>query len=615
LHVSGTSVRVSFQLGPWRSPRSKGWQEAYDALVAGLHDAGASIYGVLEAGLAGGKVGSASWRHRFAANAADVVARYADRIPAFEALPGPNQPALDGSPRVPAAAFGRVLAEVYRSVKDLEQGRKIELVAGAIAQYDDGPAYLARVIEAGMKSAAWEAARGASRTGRPFDAVAAWLDLPSDPGAIPAGRLDAQIAALLHALSPLDTAGSLPVYVSGLTRQVRGQGDFGGAEIGAALADLRRSQPQVRIAASEAAASGPSFATPEEIGPAISLTFAVFSVPDLTAAFEIPAEVPTVDGFEFPVGRRDVADPGQAGYAMTTSLADPGYYAKYNNAWHPGEDWAAFGGCDASLGEPVYAIADGLVVSRDYFTPSWGRIILIRHTLRNGTTVWSQYAHLDSSLVEENAVVRRGQQIGAIGKGANNAFCAHLHFEIRNGDLKPDTWFPLVRDKARVLANYLSPAAFISAHRPTAFPDYRGIIVDNEPRQQEAGTFTRAETPDHWVRSYFGWNDTADVTYASTVETDWGEWRPRLPAAGRYEAQAWIPSRHATTRNAVYTIHHVGGLTARPVDQAALNDEWISLGTYDFGLEGALVRLTDKTGEADSARLEVCFDAVRWLPA
>ena len=407
----------------------------------------------------------------------------------------------------------------------------------------------------------------------------------------------------------------MPVYVSGLSRLTRGRGDFGGEDIRAALAELGQTQPQVRIAVREATASGPAFATPEEIERPTAFTFAVFSVPDFKAVFELRAESPLVDGFEFPVGQRDVADPRQAGYVITTELADPGYYAKYNNAWHPGEDWAAVGGCDASLQASVYAIADGIVVCRQYFSPSWGRIILIRHTLRSGVTVWSQYAHLDSWLVEENAVVRRGQQIGAIGKGANNAFCAHLHFEIRNSDLRPDEWFPLVRDKPLVLANYLSPARFIGAHGPTAFPDRRGMIVDNEPRQQESGTFSRAETPGHWFRSYYGWNDTADVTYASVIETDWGEWRPHLPAAGRYEVQVWIPSNHATTRNAVYSIHHAGGATARTVDQAACNDEWVSLGTYDFPAEGALVRLTDKTGEPDAARLEVCFDAVRWLPA
>ena len=620
-----TAVRVSFRLGPWRSPRSRGWQDAYDPLVQTLSDAGVPIYGILEADLARGGVGGSGWRGRFAANAAAVVARYGDRIPAFEILPGANQPGPDGNPRLSEAFFARALAEAYLGIKAESRGDDAILVTGAVALYNDGPGYLARTIQAGAGSAAWAAARQVMQAAAPFDAIAAWLELPRDPGPIPAGHLEGQIEALAQALRPFPAVGSLPVVVSGVTWQLRGQGDFAGEDIAAALSDLQRTQPQVRIAARETAASGPSFEMPEEIGHPAPFTFAVFTVldfatsfavPDLATSFAVPAEIPVVDGFDFPVGPRDKPDPRRAGYAITTVLADPGYFAnpKFKGAWHPGEDWAALGKCDAGLGDPIYAIADGVVVFRRYYSPSWGRIILVRHALRSGAVVWSQYAHLDSWLVEENQVVQRGQQIGALGKGANNAFCAHLHFEIRNSDLKPDTWFPLVRDKDRVLANYLSPAPFISSHRPASFLDRRGIIVDNEPRQQESGTFARAETPGHWLRSYYGWNDTADVTYASTIETDWGEWRPRLPAAGRYEVQAWIPGYHATTRRAFYAVHHAGGVTARAIDQAACNDEWASLGTYDFGSEGALVRLTDKTGEPDKARLEVCFDAVRWLP-
>ena len=136
------------------------------------------------------KSGAAPWRRRFAANAAEVVARYGDQIPAFEVLPGPNRPGPLGRPRLSEAAFGRVLAEIYRSVKEEGQGREIELVAGAVARHIDGPAYLARAIEAGRQSASWKALGETARTGLPFDAVAIWLELPEDPGPIPSSYLD-----------------------------------------------------------------------------------------------------------------------------------------------------------------------------------------------------------------------------------------------------------------------------------------------------------------------------------------------------------------------------------------------------------------------------------------
>lgn len=609
-------VRLAFHLGPWRSPRSRGWQDAYNALVSALSDTKVPIYGVLEADLAGGRIGSQRWCKRFAANATEVIAQFGDRIPTFEVLPGPNLPGPDGAPRLSEAVYARVLAEAYGAIKADPRVRPVILVSGAVALYNDGAGYLARVISAGAALPAGTVSSGMPAD-IPFDAIAAWPALPHDLGPIPAAPLNGQLEALAQALIPFPAVGALPVYVSGMTWKMRSQGDYDGADIAAALLDLQDIRPQVCIAVRAAAESGPVFVRSEPAEYPESFAFAVFAEPSWPARRAVRGETPSIDGFDFPVGSRDKLEPQQAGYVITTYLADPGYYnnPKFKGAWHPGEDWAAWGPHDTGLGDPIYAIADGVVVFRQYCSPSWGRIILIRHTLRNGGYVWSQYAHLDSWLVEENQIVQRGLQIGTLGKGANNAFCAHLHFEIRNGDLKPDTWFPLVRNKASVLANYLSPNNFIKTHRPTAFPDRRGVIIDNEPRQQASGAFARAETPGHWFRSYLGWNDTADVTYASKFETDWGEWRPRLPAAGRYEVQAWIPSHHATTHNAVYAIHHTGGVTTQAIDQAAHFDEWVSLGSYEFGTEGALVRLTDKTGEPDKKRLEVCFDAIRWLPA
>ncbi len=616
--VTQSAVRLSFQLGPWGSPGAAGWRAAYDALVAGLAGAGGRVYGVLEADLGGGQPGTAAWRNRFVANAAGVIARYGDRIPAFEVLPGPNRPAPDGSPGLGEQVFGRVLAAVYATVKGRPRGRDVELVAGALAPGEDGPGYLAGAIRAARASGVWAALPGLHARRLPMDAVAIWPELPPAAGPIPPGSLDGQIAALLAALGPFDEEGALRVYVSGLARRAGARGDCAAGDVEAALDELRRSQPRVRIAAREAADGGPRYATPEE-PQAVSPTFAIFGIPErralsVPAQFASPVEAPAVDGFDFPVGRRDAPHPSQAGYAMTTTLVDPGYYEKFNNAWHPGEDWAAYGPCDAGLGAPVYAVADGVVACRNYFTPNWGNIMLVRHTLRSGAAVWSQYAHLDTCLVDQNALVRRGQEIGAIGKGAGD-FCAHLHFEMRPVDARADEWLPLVRDKNLVLANRLPPEAFIRGHRPGGFGDCRGIIVNSAPGQQPAGAFARTETPGHWLRSYFGWNDTADFTFASQVEIDWGEWRPQLPAAARYDVQAWIPSRHATTKNAVYTVHHAAGTAEHAVDQSACNDQWVSLGTYDFAAQGALVRLTDKTGEKDGDKLEVCFDAVRWLAA
>jgi murein DD-endopeptidase MepM/ murein hydrolase activator NlpD len=376
-------------------------------------------------------MGSDRWRRRFAANAAEVIARFSDRIPAFEILPGPNLPGPDGAPRLSEAAYARVLANVRTTLAVAPSGaRPVTLVAGAVVLYSDGAGYLARAIAADAVSAAG-AVGSDTPAGIPFDAIAAWPALPHDLGHIPAAHLDGQLEALAQALIPFPAVGALPVYVSGVTWKTRSQGDFNGEDIATALSDLQHIRPQVRITARVATESGPFFSMPEKAEHLESFVFAVFTEPELVIVPASRGETPVIDGFDFPVGPRDELGSQPAGYAITTFLADQDYHdpPKFKGAWHPGEDWAALGRCDAGLGDPVYAIADGVVVFQQYCSPSWGRILLIQHTLRNGGCVWSQYAHLDSWLVEEDQVVQRGQQIGTLGKGANNAFCAHLHFE------------------------------------------------------------------------------------------------------------------------------------------------------------------------------------------
>jgi len=94
------------------------------------------------------------------------------------------------------------------------------------------------------------------------------------------------------------------------------------------------------------------------------------------------------------VGPRDKPDPRKANYVITTDLADPDYFKnpKFKSAWHPGEDWAARGLCDAGWATRFMPSRTGVVVFRQFRSPSWGNIILIRHLLRSGAVIWSQYA-------------------------------------------------------------------------------------------------------------------------------------------------------------------------------------------------------------------------------
>ncbi|MFH1086584.1 MAG: M23 family metallopeptidase, partial [Chloroflexota bacterium] len=139
----------------------------------------------------------------------------------------------------------------------------------------------------------------------------------------------------------------------------------------------------------------------------------------------------TTDGFDFPVARPDAAPVNpRGGYYVAAGLAEEGYF-DLTGFWHTGEDWNDLRGGDSDLGAPVYAVANGRVETSRFYTGSWGSIVLIEHLLPDGRQVWSQYAHLKERLVTKGDVVRRGQQIGTIGKGGADQYSAHLHFEIR----------------------------------------------------------------------------------------------------------------------------------------------------------------------------------------
>lgn len=90
-------------------------------------------------------------------------------------------------------------------------------------------------------------------------------------------------------------------------------------------------------------------------------------------------------------------------------------------------------GIDVAAGEgtPIYAAASG-VVSRSYYSNSYGNVIFITHSV-NGKTYQTVYAHLSSRAVSTGQVVQQGQYIGGMGNTGNSSG-THLHFEIHEGE-------------------------------------------------------------------------------------------------------------------------------------------------------------------------------------
>jgi murein DD-endopeptidase MepM/ murein hydrolase activator NlpD len=192
---------------------------------------------------------------------------------------------------------------------------------------------------------------------------------------------------------------------------------------------------------------------------ALALIIALVICAGIPAAHARPALAGIADAFDFPVGY-----PNGQGYNTTAGY---GFLQVGAQGIHPGEDWNKNCAGDCDLNDPVYAAANGHIVATGYYR-TWGNIILIQHVLPDGSSVWTQYAHLNAILVSSGDVTR-GQQIGTIGKGDGNQYFAHLHFEVRTRSLPAD-WWPASNgwDRATVLQYYTEPTAFVRSHRTTA---------------------------------------------------------------------------------------------------------------------------------------------------
>ncbi len=158
----------------------------------------------------------------------------------------------------------------------------------------------------------------------------------------------------------------------------------------------------------------------------------------------------TAEGFDLPV-----SPPNGDGYYKSRGFRAGG---------HLGEDWLVTDGSSRkSLGQPVYAIGNGLVVLARDIHAAWGNVVIVRHAwIENRQLKFadSLYAHLDKIHVREGQQITKGKQLGTIGNN-HGMYPAHLHFEIHK-DLSIG-----VNHQAgtRDLRSYWLPTEFIMARR------------------------------------------------------------------------------------------------------------------------------------------------------
>jgi murein DD-endopeptidase MepM/ murein hydrolase activator NlpD len=84
-------------------------------------------------------------------------------------------------------------------------------------------------------------------------------------------------------------------------------------------------------------------------------------------------------------------------------------------------------------GTEITAAAAGTVVRSGYTGDGYGNNVVIQHTLPNGSTIYTLYAHFNSTPVVANgATVSKGQLVGYMGC-SGNCTGPHLHFMIIDG--------------------------------------------------------------------------------------------------------------------------------------------------------------------------------------
>jgi murein DD-endopeptidase MepM/ murein hydrolase activator NlpD len=163
--------------------------------------------------------------------------------------------------------------------------------------------------------------------------------------------------------------------------------------------------------------------------------------------------VAIADGFDFPVGI-----PNADGYYKARGL-------RLRPPVHFGEDWNGRGGGDTDLGDPVYAMGNGMVVFAFDVRVGWGNVVIIRHAYRDPATgkvnyCDSLYGHLHQMMVKVGQEVKRGQQVGTIGSN-RGMYPAHLHFEVRH-----NLAIGMQRESVeRNMVNWADPTQFINRYR------------------------------------------------------------------------------------------------------------------------------------------------------
>jgi murein DD-endopeptidase MepM/ murein hydrolase activator NlpD len=270
------------------------------------------------------------------------------------------------------------------------------------------------------------------------------------------------------------------------------------------------------------------------------------------------------------------------------------------------------------IGTDVLAAAAGQVVLS---TDSWqnnagfGTVIVIAHE----NNYYTLYAHLSARLVEAGTPVVTGQHIAESGNTGTATTGAHLHFGLRHGGynsvsyaIDPFGWRGTQRDP---LFNYNSKeSSCLWAGAPGANISCADFIVEDDGAgwsQDPASDNACSASNTSWARCDAGNGFRYHWTNVVNPPDYWAKWTPTLPHRGYYQIHAFIPAQNATTTNARYEIHRLGGTTIVPINQNNIFDDWASLGTFYLQSPTEYVQLYDDTDEPSFSK-KIAADSVKF---
>ena len=170
---------------------------------------------------------------------------------------------------------------------------------------------------------------------------------------------------------------------------------------------------------------------------------------------ETPGSPATIaESFSYPIGKKE---------QITQARDSDGWYnaLDFGEDNHLGEDWNKNTGGDTDCGEPVYAIANGFITYAGDAGPGWGNVIIVTHTMPEGTRIQSLYGHLQE-ILKSSGEVNKSEQIGKVGN-ANGKYLCHLHLELR--DESCPSWDAVFVGYSPIRYGWLDPSDFIDIRR------------------------------------------------------------------------------------------------------------------------------------------------------